>query len=496
MKIIVPASGVGKRFIDAGYKDTKPLIDVTPDKKIIDYVIDIFDKENDEFFFITSETTFNDIQEYIETLNINFKHLLSTGPKLGPVGAVNDVSKELSEYISDDDQVIVSYCDYGMEWDYQAFLNYVNESGVDGAIPCYVGEHPHLEHIENVYAACKKYDNSDRVYEVKEKYHSKDRNNESWSAGLYYFKSFSLMNYAFTEIVKDQNTLNDEYYVSLAYNYIVNDYVVTSYDYITKFYQFGTPSDFEYAKEKINISNDLLNNECSTDNIVILSAGQRERFLNLNYSQPKPFMPLNDTDIITNITDSFKNVQSNVVYVGSQEHEIYWNGYNVNLITPNKIGAAFSYKEGASNIKGEALIVPCDLIAKHVTDKFLELREDANMIIFTADPTEFAIHNKNSFAWVGGEDNVVTDISIKERAQDNHMVLIGSFWVKHNEELLECIDEIFENKFTVKGEYYLDNAFKHALQKGLKIKYIKLDNYLSFGTPSEYNENKYWFNGV
>ena len=28
MKIIIPMSGIGKRFIDAGYKDPKPLISV------------------------------------------------------------------------------------------------------------------------------------------------------------------------------------------------------------------------------------------------------------------------------------------------------------------------------------------------------------------------------------------------------------------------------------------------------------------------------------
>ena len=48
MKIIVPMAGVGDRFIKAGYVDPKPLIEVNG-KRIIEYIIEMFDIENDEF---------------------------------------------------------------------------------------------------------------------------------------------------------------------------------------------------------------------------------------------------------------------------------------------------------------------------------------------------------------------------------------------------------------------------------------------------------------
>ncbi|EOH3356953.1 glycosyl transferase family 2, partial [Campylobacter jejuni] len=67
---------------------------------------------------------------------------------------------------------------------------------------------------------------------------------------------------------------------------------VLCYPFVEKFYQFGTPKDFEYAKEKLRISTNLINEQIDIDNTVILSAGRGERFLNLNFSQPKPFLPL------------------------------------------------------------------------------------------------------------------------------------------------------------------------------------------------------------
>ena len=46
MKIIIPMSGMGTRFVKAGYKDVKPLI-MVDNKPIIKHVIDLFPGEID-----------------------------------------------------------------------------------------------------------------------------------------------------------------------------------------------------------------------------------------------------------------------------------------------------------------------------------------------------------------------------------------------------------------------------------------------------------------
>ena len=494
MKVIIPASGTGERFKSAGYKDTKPLINVLENKKIIDYVIDIFDAK-DEFFFIIGPETFNEMSSYISTLDINARFFLYEGDKLGPVGAISGVYTELEKYISPTDEVIISYCDFGMEWDYSDFKDFLSKESPDAAIPCYTGFHPHLEPIENVYAACMTLDDG-TVYEVKEKHHSNNKFEELWSPGVYYFKEFSTMRLSFDRMISSKDLLSGEYYVSNAYNHIP-ELKTKAYVGVSKFYQFGTPEDFEIAKERLRML-DLKNEETDIENTVILAAGKGERFLNLGFNQPKPFLPLKQTDLITVISEAFSN---NIEYVASLEHKLFWDNFNpcgdknINFIKSNKIGAAFSYKEGASHIKGETLIVPCDLLAKHITKEFNKLKKTASVIVFTADATEYSLQNPNSFAWVSaldGANNVINNISIKERMNiPNQMVLIGSFWVKENEFLLENIKEIFYKESKVNGEYYLDSAFKNMLDK-VEVNYIKLDNYFSLGTPSEYTNSKYW----
>ena len=54
MRILIPMAGRGDRFVNKGYKNPKPLIKVNG-KMIIEYILDMFD-ENDDITFICNDT--------------------------------------------------------------------------------------------------------------------------------------------------------------------------------------------------------------------------------------------------------------------------------------------------------------------------------------------------------------------------------------------------------------------------------------------------------
>ena len=54
MQIVIPMSGFGERFRQAGYKIPKPLIEID-DKPIIAHVIDMFPGEENFLFICNSE---------------------------------------------------------------------------------------------------------------------------------------------------------------------------------------------------------------------------------------------------------------------------------------------------------------------------------------------------------------------------------------------------------------------------------------------------------
>ncbi|OKY03263.1 glycosyl transferase family 2 [Campylobacter coli] len=490
MNIIIPATGIGKRFKEAGYKDLKPFIKVMEDKIILDYVIECFDIQNDTFYFIIQESEKNKFEDFISSRNINARVIVYAGEKLGPAGSLYGVFLQLEDILNE--EVIISYCDFGQEWNYKDFLKFIEENqDAQAVIPCYTGYHPHLIPLENVYAACKVYDNTYKVYEVIEKYNSKNKFEECYSSGIYYFKSLKLAMEAIKKQIDAKDMTSGEYYISVTNNYLEN---VLCYPFIEKFYQFGTPKDFEYVKDKLN-SQDIYNEKLKIQNTVILSAGRGERFLNLNFNQPKPFLPLGDSTIVENIINTLKNVETNIICVGAQDHEKYWENISkeVRFVKPNKIGAAYSYKESCGDLKGDVLILPCDLIAKHINEEFKSLQKEYEIIIFVTQASRYNMNNPHYFTWVDGKDGKVDTISVKNRPNDTDLVMIGSFYFKENSLLLEYINKIFQEDIKTNGEFYIDNVFE-LLIKTHKVGYIIVDNYFSFGTPDEYLENKYWYN--
>ncbi|EAK8665438.1 glycosyl transferase family 2 [Campylobacter jejuni] len=488
MNIIIPATGIGKRFKEAGYKELKPFIKVMKDKVILDYVIECFDTQKDVFYFIIQECEKNKFEDFILSRKINAKIIVYKGQKLGPAGSLYGVVSQLQDILNE--EVIISYCDFGQEWNYRDFIQFTQENlDVQAIIPCYTGYHPHLLPLENVYAVCKVYDNTYKVYEVIEKYNSKNKFEEYYSSGIYYFRTLKLAIEAIKKQIEAKDKVFGEYYISMTNNYLEN---VLCYPFIEKFYQFGTPKDFEYAKKKLN-SQDVNNEKIKIQNTIILSAGRGERFLSLNFNQPKPFLPLGKTSIIENIIDTLKDVETKIICVGAQDHKKYWESIKqeVRFVKPNKIGAAYSYKESCGNLSGDVLILPCDLIAKHITKEFIRLQKEYEVIVFVTHASKYNVNNSHYFTWVDGENNKIDNIFVKNRSNDANLVMIGSFYFKANSLLLEYINKIFQEDIKTNGEFYIDNVFE-LLIKTHKVGYVIVSNYFSYGTPDEYMENKYW----
>ncbi|EAK0230401.1 TPA: NTP transferase domain-containing protein, partial [Campylobacter jejuni] len=415
MNIIIPATGIGKRFKEAGYKDLKPFIKVVKDKVILDYVVECFDTQKDIFYFIVQECEKNKFEDFILSRKINAKIIVYKGQKLGPAGSLYGVVSQLQDILNE--EVIISYCDFGQEWNYRDFIQFTQENlDVQAIIPCYTGYHPHLLPLENVYAVCKVYDNTYKVYEVIEKYNSKNKFEEYYSSGIYYFRTLKLAIEAIKKQIEAKDKVFGEYYISMTNNYLEN---VLCYPFIEKFYQFGTPKDFEYAKKKLN-SQDVNNEKIKIQNTIILSAGRGERFLNLNFNQPKPFLPLGKTCIIDNIINTLNDVETNIICVGAQDHKKYWESIKqeVRFVKPNKIGAAYSYKESCGNLSGDVLILPCDLIAKHITKEFIRLQKEYEVIVFVTHASKYNVNNPHYFTWVDGENNKIDNIFVKNRSND------------------------------------------------------------------------------
>lgn len=242
MKIVIPMSGLGKRFADAGYKDIKPLIEVNG-KPIIEWVVNLFPGETDFIFICRDEhLKSTKLESVLRRIRPEAVIVPIEGHKLGPVYAVS----KIYDLIGDDEQVIVNYCDFFQDWDYGDFKAWVNANGCDGAIPCYTGFHPHLRHPKNLYASCK-IDAEFNLLEIREKFSfEEDKTKAYHSGGNYYFSKGAIVKKYFSKMMEEGHSLNGEYYVSLVYNLLLRDGLnVKVYDKVPHFCQWGTPEDLE-----------------------------------------------------------------------------------------------------------------------------------------------------------------------------------------------------------------------------------------------------------
>lgn len=240
MNIIIPMSGIGKRFIDAGYKDPKPLIRVEG-KTIIQHVVERFSPK-DNFFFICNEEHIRttEMRSVLEKIAPHGKIITIPPHKLGPVYAVLQIENEIPH----NEAVVINYCDFSWRWDYAKFLSDVKDSGCDGCVIAYKGFHPHLLH-KNLYASMRD-DGMKHMLEIREKYSFTENNQDCYqSSGTYYFKSGDTLIKYFRDLMESKLSLNGEYYVSMVYQGLVRDNLRVDIFEIPFMLQWGTPEDLQ-----------------------------------------------------------------------------------------------------------------------------------------------------------------------------------------------------------------------------------------------------------
>lgn len=183
MQLIIPMSGIGKRFKNAGYKLPKPFIQISG-KPIVEHVVEMFPGVEDILFIVNQEHS-NDSE-----LNL-ISQLLRIAPKaeiavidnhkFGPAWAI----KQAKECIKMDVPVVVNYCDFACIWNFPSFSEKIH-SGIDGLIATYSGFHPHM--LRSAKYAYLKLDEFENVVDIQEKQpFTSEPMSEPASSGTYGF---------------------------------------------------------------------------------------------------------------------------------------------------------------------------------------------------------------------------------------------------------------------------------------------------------------------
>lgn len=511
VQLVIPMSGVGKRFVDAGYADTKSLI-VVDEKPIIQHVVEMFDSP-DDVIFICNEIHLRDtnMESILQTLSPNCKILpVPNENRKGPVDAVNQVA----QYIDDDREVIVSYCDYGTSWDYSKFLKQTREANSDGAIACYTGFHPHMLGSDN-YAFVKMEGSKAAAVQEKKPF-TDDKISELASNGTYYFKNGTTVKKYFKELVEIGDSLNGEYYVSLVYNLLIRDSLVVTTFLIDKMLQWGTPYDLENYRSWSNYFNNLKNAQPKVKNpqgttLLLPMAGRGSRFEQEGYSVPKPLIEVNNLPMIIQAVNCLPQSDNNVFMcledhiedfgIDSKLSEYYPNTrvVSINETTQGQASTCqIGIDEVGIHLQSPILISACDNGVYYDSQKYLDMVNDTSVdiIVWTFRNNQASKTNPNAYAWLDVDaDGFVKHVSCKNFIYDNPLTthaIVGTMFFRKCEYFTKGYSNNIKENIRTNGEFYVDDVLNQNIKDGLKVKVFEVENYICWGTPNDFRTYNYW----
>lgn len=521
MHIVIPMSGVGKRFSDAGYLKPKFMLPANR-KPIIQHVIELFSlqtlSETEEptepfeeqiyhFILNTTDASNSQIISLLTTLVPSCKIHVIEHHNLGPVFAVS----QIFEHLPDDQEILVSYCDYGTVWNFKQFLNEMRKNNCQGGIACYKGFHPHMLHGDK-YAFCKTLNSeSKQLIEIKEKESfTTEPMSEYASNGTYYFQTSQILKTYFLKLLSlEEEKINNEYYVSMVYKQMLIDNLKIFVFEIEKMLQFGTPRDYEEFKMWEDHFRKPIQEPIKSDATLILPmAGSGSRFLMKGYNIPKPLLNVNKKPMVVSAVDCLPQTDKKI-FITLQEHVEkypivdmighYYPESNLVAIPEVTNGQACTCEIGIKSLQLKSsepiLISACDngVDYDHSIYSSLEADKSNDVIVWAFSNNNTSKLYPHMYAWLDvDEENNIKHVSVKKYFEGAKHCIIGTMYFRECDIFNIGLEEIYKKNIRTNNEFYVDDLLNPLIEKGFNVKMFEVDRYICWGTPNDYETYKYW----
>lgn len=232
--IIIPCAGNGQRFLEAGYKLPKPMIDVLG-KPMIQRVIENLDVDGKYHFIVQKEHQKKyGISDLLKSLKKDCNVIEVEQKTDGAACSVLLAEK----YLNADSELIITNCDQIFEWDKNKFLEL--SKLYDGMLLCHEDKNTKWSYcigdIENDVM---------NVNSIVEK--PKEIPNHSYAnVGFYYWKKSSRFCQDAKNMIASNDRVNGEFYIAPVYNQLISSEKKNVAAVLCKeMWGIGTPEDLE-----------------------------------------------------------------------------------------------------------------------------------------------------------------------------------------------------------------------------------------------------------
>lgn len=498
---VIPMTGQGVRFANAGYRKPKPLIEVNG-VPMIKRLLNSFNPNWDYYFILAENHQDSGLIECLTEAMPQAKILIIPHEKKGPSWAVLSALERLPK----DQPVLVSYCDYGMVWDHQQFESFVKNADCDACLVSYRGFHAHYLLPTN-YAFSRL--DGERVVEVREKGNfTNNREDEYASCGAYYFRTAALLKASIEAQIQRKMDLNGEYYTSLTIQAMLleNPAAHVRVFEIPGFFQWGTPLDlacFEYWEKTYRAWNKNIGSgsPIEVDQVLMPMAGFGSRFSKLT-DMAKPLINLDGVPMYLRALQTLP-VAKKKILVSRREIINELQKETIQTVALDEVppGQALTTEKGVVLLddQGDVLVSACDhgIVLDPLVWQAFRQNPDCVAAIFTIKGFPGVLRSPFSYSYVvvKAPSGEVTKVSVKkpvsEKAQDDHL-LVGTFWFKNKGVLADGIERLKAKNELVNNELYLDAVFNEIIASGKKVRIVELNGYINWGDPDSLKESLYW----
>ncbi len=513
MLIFVPMSGFGSRYQRAGYTQPKPLIPVDG-APMIERVLAGFPPDGKYLFAINAihaETT--DLSAVLRKLRPQATIRVIPPHKDGPVRTI----LECEDDIPDDEDVLVNYCDFGVDEPLSDLTDWLADHPCDGAMTGYRGFHPHSLG-PTLYSYMR--NEGDRVVEIREKHHfTENKFNEYASTGLYYFRRGDRLKRLSHQLVDSGERVNGEFYVSVLMQKLIEDGGTVRVKEVRHFFQWGTPEDlrdYESWAQAMRRMDSFLAEvaECESSSAqVIPMAGRGQRFADQGYADPKPLIDVAGRPMVAQALSCLPRrgaiAHVSPTLVAQAEHAPLPQFQALlrdldptpRLIPLDRVteGQACTVELGLRDFAADqpVLIAPCDTGYVYDVSKWREFEHsDAELIVWCARGHLPALWRPKMYGWLALDGDQITKVAVKQPVDQvplsEQAVITGTFWFRSVGLCRKEIADLIAANDRVNGEFYVDTIARRMVERGRRVRAFVLDKYITWGTPEELKTFQYW----